>query len=73
MIYNYISHRYIICGNPGGGKSTLTLKVVNDWATGAKAMSMFDLVFLVRARDLTDVTCIESYILKKYALNFGGK
>lgn len=43
--------RILIEGNPGYGKTTLTLKMASDWAAKKEYINKFHLVFLIPLRD----------------------
>ncbi len=43
--------RVLIEGNPGYGKTTLTLKMASDWAAKKIYIDKFHLVFLIPLRD----------------------
>ena len=43
--------RVLVEGNPGYGKTTLTLKLASDWASEKEYLSRFHLVFLITLRD----------------------
>lgn len=44
-------YRVLIEGNPGYGKTTLTLKMASDWAASKEYIDKFHLVFLIPLRD----------------------
>lgn len=44
-------YRVLIEGNPGYGKTTLTLKMASDWAARKEYIDKFHLVFLIPLRD----------------------
>ena len=44
-------YRVLIEGNPGYGKTTLTLKMASDWAARKEYINKFHLVFLIPLRD----------------------
>nr|XP_006814020.1 PREDICTED: nucleotide-binding oligomerization domain-containing protein 2-like [Saccoglossus kowalevskii] len=47
------THRILVEGEPGGGKSTLLRKLALDWANGTKPMKRYDLVVLLELRQIT--------------------
>ncbi|XP_077863693.1 NACHT, LRR and PYD domains-containing protein 3-like [Saccoglossus kowalevskii] len=47
------THRILVEGQPGGGKSTLLRKLALDWANGTKPMLRYDLVVLLELRQIT--------------------
>lgn len=58
------SHRVLIEGNPGYGKTTLTLKLASDWAARKEHIDKFHLVFLIPLRDFTGD--LQSYIFREF-------
>ena len=58
------SHRVLIEGNPGYGKTTLTLKMASDWAASKDYIDKFQLVFLIPLRDFQGD--LQSYIFREF-------
>ncbi|KAJ8049033.1 NLR family CARD domain-containing protein 4 [Holothuria leucospilota] len=61
------SKRRIIDGEPGYGKSTLALQITRDWCKGIAPMKDFELLILLRLRQLRNVKDVYAAI-KKFLL-----
>ncbi|KAJ8043883.1 Protein NLRC5 [Holothuria leucospilota] len=64
-----ISSRRILEGNPGYGKSTVTLQIAYDWCNSTRGsyLDKFEILILLRLRQLRGVTSIYSAI-KRFIL-----
>ncbi|KAJ8037030.1 NLR family CARD domain-containing protein 4 [Holothuria leucospilota] len=58
------SKRRIIDGEPGYGKSTLALQITQDWCRKESPMTKFDVLILLRLRELRNAPTIYSAIRK---------
>lgn len=56
--------RVLIEGNPGYGKTTLTLKMASDWAAKKEYIDNFHLVFLIPLRDFQGD--LQSYLFNEF-------
>ncbi|KAJ8049039.1 Protein NLRC5 [Holothuria leucospilota] len=58
------SKRFILDGEPGYGKSALTLQITHDWCQQLKPLDQFQVLILLRLRQFSKVPTIYSAIRK---------